>query len=187
MRIDRLDLPKLTSLRTRDYSSSRRSSTFRLPHHITLESDSHPLWMMFRHAQSHQCVSSICIRVQDWRHSHRKYLLHPSLINRHRSSCKSQESAIEASYSSLCATHPLPIHLRAHSAAFERALSLCEHGNNDDPHLKWWKSNQNRGNDNKWSFLQIAWNPHQNTLQITHIASTFKSEANPNQTNPLSQ
>ena len=142
---------------------------------------------MFRHAQSHQCVSSRSIRVQDWRHSHRKYLLHPSLINRHRSSCKSQESAIEASYSSLCATHPLPIHLRAHSAAFERALSLCEHGNNDDPHLKWWKSNQNRGNDNKWSFLQIAWNPHQNTLQITHIASTFKSEANPNQTNPLSQ
>ena len=42
--------------------------------------------------------------------------------------------------------HTLPIHLRAHSAAFERALSLCEHGNNDDPHLKWWKSNQNRGN-----------------------------------------
>ena len=35
--------------------------------------------------------------------------------------------------------------------------------------------------------LQITWNPHQNTLHITHIASTFKSEANPNQANPLSQ
>ena len=54
---------------------------------------------------------------------------------------------------SLCHTqHSLPIHLRAHSAAFERALSLCEHANNDDPHLKWWKSNQNRGNMKQWSF-----------------------------------
>ena len=90
---------------------------------------------------------------------------------------------------SLChtPTTPLPIHLRAHSAALERALSLCEHGNNDDPHLKWWKSNQNRGNDNKWSFLQIARNAHQNKLQITHIASTLKSEADPNQANPLNQ
>ena len=48
-------------------------------------------------------------------------------------------------------THPLTIHFRAHSASLERALSLCEHGNNDDPHLK-WKSNQNGGNHNKWSF-----------------------------------
>ncbi len=35
--------------------------------------------------------------------------------------------------------------------------------------------------------LQIAWNPWQTMLQITHIASTFKTEANPNQPNPLSQ
>ena len=143
--IDWLDLPKLTTLRTRGSDSW----TFRRPRHITLESDSHPLWMMFRHAQSHRCVSSWCIQLQEGRHNHRKYSLHPSLTNRHRGSCKSSKSAIEAPDSSLCATHPqhpLPIHLRAHSAALERALSLCEHGNNDDPHLKWWKSNQNRGN-----------------------------------------
>ena len=149
MWIDWLDLPKLTTLRTIDYSISDRSTTFQYPRHITLESDSHPLWMMFRHAQSHHCVSSICIRVQDWRHNPRRYSFHPFLTNRHRSPCKSSKSVIEARDSSLCATHPqhpLPIHLRARSAAFERALSLCEHGNNDDPHLKWWKPNQNRGN-----------------------------------------
>ena len=66
---------------------------------------------------------------------------------------------------SLCHTHPqhpLRIHLRAHSAAFERALSLCEHGNNDDPHLKWWKSNQNHGQPKQWSFA------------INHVKSTPK-------------
>ena len=81
MRIDWLDLPKLTSLTTL-YSDSY---TFRNPRHITLESDSHPLWMMFRHAQTHLCVSSKCILLQESRHNHRKYSLHPSLTNRHRS------------------------------------------------------------------------------------------------------
>ena len=80
MWIDWLDLPKLTSLTT-----VSGSWTFHNPHHITLESDSHSLWMMCRHAQSHRCVSSICIRLQDWRHNQRKYSLHPSLTNRHRS------------------------------------------------------------------------------------------------------
>ena len=42
---------------------------------------------MFRHAQSHLCVSlKWCIRLQEWRHNPRKYFLHPSLTNRHRSS-----------------------------------------------------------------------------------------------------
>ena len=156
-----IDLPKLATLETTNQKyhvyrgdcgteKNSLSYSFKNPRHITLESDSHPLWMMFRHAQSHQCVSSTCIRLQEWRHNQRKYSLHPSLTNRHRSSCKSRESEIEAPDSSLCTTHnpqqPLPVHLRARPAAFERALSLCEHGNNDDPHLKWWKSNQNRGN-----------------------------------------
>ena len=79
--IDWLDLPKLTSLRT-----SSSSGTFWYSRHITLESDSHPLWMMFRHAQSHRCVSSKCILLQEWRHHPRKYSLHPALTNRHRSS-----------------------------------------------------------------------------------------------------
>ena len=86
MRIDSLDLPKLTTLRTRDYSSSHHSFTFRDPRHITLESDSHSLWMMFRHAQSHRCGSSKCIQVQEWRHNQRQYSLHSSLTNRHRGS-----------------------------------------------------------------------------------------------------
>ena len=157
MWIDWLDLPKLTTLRTRDYSSSDRSYSFRLPRHITLESDSHSLWMMFRHAQSHQCVSSNFILVQEWRHNQRRYSSHSSLTNRHRSSSKLLQLITERHVTPLFVPHtthntPLPSHLRAHSAALERALSLCEHGNNDDPHLKWWKSNQNRGNDNKWSF-----------------------------------
>ena len=83
---------------------------------------------------------------------------------------------------SLChtLTTPTSIRLRARSAAFERALSLCEHGNNDDPHLKWWKSNQNRGNDNKWSFPpnrlkstpKLTTNrPHRFLIQISQIHS----------------
>ena len=179
---DWLDLPKLTTLRGDSW-------TFQYPRRVTLESDSHSLWMMVRHAQSHRCVSSRCILLQVY-HNQRKYSLHPSLTNRHRSS--SQLHIItERHVTLLFVPHkpqqPPSIHLRAHSAAFERALSLCEHGNNDDPHLKWWKSNQNRGNDSKWSFLHIARKPRQTMLQITHIASTFKSEANPNQPNPLSQ
>ena len=82
MWIDWLDLPKLTTLTTTDGDSW----SFRYPRHVTLESDSHPLWMMFRHAQSHQCVSSRCIWVQERRHNQRQYSLHPSLTNRHRSS-----------------------------------------------------------------------------------------------------
>ena len=83
MWIDWLDLPKLTTLST----NGKYSFTFRYPHHITLESDSHSLWMMFRHAPSHQCVSlKWCIRLQEWRYNHRKYSLHSSLTNRHRSS-----------------------------------------------------------------------------------------------------
>ena len=60
MWIDWLDLPKLTTLTTQ---GSYSDGTFTNPRHITLESDSHPLWMMFRHAQSHRCVSffKICI------------------------------------------------------------------------------------------------------------------------------
>ena len=86
MWIDWLDLPKLISLRTRN-SIDFTSDTFKYPRHIILESDSHPLWMMLRHAQSHRCVSFfIGIRLQGWRHNHRKYSLHHSLTNRHRSS-----------------------------------------------------------------------------------------------------
>ena len=85
MWIDWLDLPKLTTLRTRD-NNGWWSWTFYYPRHITLKSDSHPLWMMFRHAQSHQCVSSMGILVHWWRHNQRKYSVHPSLTNRHRRS-----------------------------------------------------------------------------------------------------
>ena len=106
MCIDWLDMPKLTSLRTRDSIYSFYSYTFSRPRHITLESDSHPLWIMTRHAQAHRCLSSICIPIQGWRHNHRRYSLHPSLTNRHRSSCKSSKSEIEARASSLCHTQP---------------------------------------------------------------------------------
>ena len=152
MRIDWLDLPKLTTLRTTaEKVGGQYSNTFGNPRHITLESDFHPLWMMLRHAQSHQCGShGVCILLQEWRHNHRKCSLHPSLTNRYRSSSRQVQLITKRHVTPLFVphthTHPLPIHLRAYSAALERALSLCEHGNNDDPHLKWWKSNQNRGN-----------------------------------------
>ena len=82
-----LDLPKLTSLRTAtERLYWEYSSTFKYPHHITLESDSHPYWMTFRHAQSHQCASSRSILLQEWRHNHRQYSFHSPLTHRHRSS-----------------------------------------------------------------------------------------------------
>ena len=154
--------------------------------------------MMFRHAQSHQCVSSWCILLQEWRHNHRKYSLHPSLTNRHRSSSTLLQLITERHVTPLCATHPqhpLPIHLRAHSAASERALSLCEHGNNDDPHLKWWKSNQNRGNDNKWSFPpnrlkstpnHVTNHPHRIHAQIWIKSQPGKSTQSNTETPPFS-
>ena len=149
MWIDWLDLTKLTSLRTTtEKVNGHYSNTFRYPHHITLESNSHPQWMMFRHAQSHRCVShTVSIPIQEWRHNPRKYSLHPSLTLRHRSSSTQLQLITNRHVTPLFVPHTTPsIHLRAHSAALERVLSLCEHGNNDDSHLKWWKSNQNRGN-----------------------------------------
>ena len=148
--IDWLDLPKLTSLRTRN-SSGWTSYTFRSPRHITLESDSHPLWMMFRHAQSLQCVSSWCIRLHEWHHSPRKYSLHPSLTNRHRSSCKSSKSAIEARDSTLCFTH--------HSSSFESPSYQCNQPHNDHSHFKRNQCLQNRWNNPSRSFSKTTWNP----------------------------
>ena len=137
MWIDWLDLPKLTTLRG-------GSNALRLPRHITLESDSYPFEMTFRHAPSQQCVSSKCISLHEWRHNKRKYSLHPSLTNRHRRSSVFLQLITKRHVTPLFVPHT-SIHLRAHSAAFERALSLCEHGSYDDSQLKWWKSNQNRG------------------------------------------
>ena len=114
MWIDWLDLPKLTTLRTRDSGHSWPSGAFENPRHITLESDSHSLWMTFRHAQSYRCVSSICIRLQGWRHNQRQYLFHPSLTNRHRSSSKQVQLTTERWMNALCATHPVHHCVRAH-------------------------------------------------------------------------
>ena len=119
MRIDWLDLPRLTTLGT----DGSGSWTFRYPHHITLESDSHSLWMMFRHAQSHRCVSSRSIPLQEWRHNPRKYSLHPSLTNRHRSSSRLfQQATSRASKWRLlrrpffCFSEPLPHHINPRSS-----------------------------------------------------------------------
>ena len=114
--IDWLDLTKLTSLRTDD----QYSSTFHYPHHITLESDSHSLWMMFRHAPSHRCVSSRCILVQEWRHNHRRYSLHPSLTNRHRSSSKQVQLITERHVTPLFVPHT------THNTHFPSASELIQ-------------------------------------------------------------
>ena len=121
MWIDWLDLPKLTTLTTvGDYSL-----TFENPHHITLESDSHPLWIMYRHDQSQQCVSffKLGIPIQEWRHNQRKYSLHLSLTNRHRSSSRLfQQATSRASKWRLllrpffCFSEPLPHHINPRSS-----------------------------------------------------------------------
>ena len=118
--VDLLDLPRLITLRTIDYSSSDRSGTFLEPRHITLESDSHPLWMMFRPAQSHRCVSSTCIQLQEWRHNPRKYALHSFLTNRHRSSSALLQLISETCMisSSFCSIHNSIVH--------QKITELCE-------------------------------------------------------------
>ena len=110
--IDWLDLPKLTTLRT-IRTTHRCSDTFNCPRHITLESDSHPLWMMIRHAQSHRCVSSRGIRVQEWRHNPRKHSLHPPLTNRHRRSSTLLQLITER-HVTLFVPHTIHHQLRVH-------------------------------------------------------------------------
>ena len=67
---------------------------------------------MFRHAQSHQCVSSTSIQVQEWRHNQRKHTLHPSLTNRHRSSSTLLQLITETCMisSSFCSIHDTLVH-----------------------------------------------------------------------------
>ena len=187
MRIDWLGLPKLTTLRT-----TSSSYTFAYPRHITLESDSHPLWMMFRHAQSLWCESSRSIQVQEWRHNHRKYSLHPSLTNRHRSSSKLLQLITERHVTPLFVPHT------THNTHFPSTSELIQRhwreryrcANTEIMTIRIWNDGnpirivETTTNDHS---IHIARKPRQTMLQITHIASTFKSEANPNQANPLSQ
>ena len=111
MRIDWLDLPKLTTLRT----DGGWSCTFRNPHHITLESDSHPLWIMYRHDQSQQCVSSWCILVQEWRHNQRRYSLHSSFTTRHRSSSRLFQQATSRASKWRFGSFPYPLSIKQFS------------------------------------------------------------------------
>ena len=181
MWIDWLDLPKLTTLRG-------GSNALRLPRHITLESDSYPFEMTFRHAPSQQCVSSKCISLHEWRHNKRKYSLHPSLTNRHRSSSTLLQLITERHVTPLCATHNyfpstselIQRHLRERNRCANTEVMTIRNWNDGNP----IRIVGTTTNDHS---LQIAWNQHQTMLQITHIASTLKSESNPNQANPLSQ
>ena len=128
MWIDWLDLPKLTSLRTSTKKKNGLFSfTFYYPRHITLKSDSHPLWMMFRHAQSHRCGSSRSIQLQEWRHNQRKHSLHPSLTNRHRSFSTLLQVITERWMNTLCATHPIHHRVRAyHLCANTHTMAICK-------------------------------------------------------------
>ena len=137
---------------------------------------------MFRHAQSQQCDSSRCIRLQEWRHNQRKHSLHSSLTNRHRSSSRILQLITEKHVTPLFVPHtPTSIHLRAHSAAFERALSLCT--NTEIMTIRTWNDGnpirivETGSNDHS---LHIAWNPHHFAFLITHIASSFQWEPNLN-------
>ena len=164
MRIDWLDLPKLTTFRT-----AIGSWTFRYPRHITLESDSHPLWMMFRHPQSHRCVSFfIGILLQEWRHNQRQYSLHPFLTNRHRSSSRlfqqPASSCLKASTASVfttpnkwrllrrpffCFSEPPSPHQPTEltHASCVAPWMVWKETNNENRHFKSSESNQNRWNN----------------------------------------
>ena len=141
--------------------------------------------MMFRHAQSHQCVShGECIQLQEWRHNHRKYSLHPSLTNRHRSSSTLLQLITERYVTPLFVPH-------THNTPFPSTSELIQRhsreryrcANTEIMTIRIW----NDGNpirivettSNDHSF-QITWNQHHFPLQITHIASPFKWESNPN-------
>ena len=160
MWIDWLDLTKLTSLRT----DGIYSSTFHNPRHITLESDSHSLWMMFRHAQSHRCVSlKWCIRLQEWRHNHRKHSLHPSLTNRHRGSSALLQVITERWMNALCATHPVHHCVRAHHLCAKTSLTQW-------PFQSQVKSIiQNRWNSRSSSFSKTIWNRYISHSVVTCI------------------
>ena len=184
MRIDWLDLPKLTSLRTTaEKINNYYSYTFHYPRHITLESDSHPLWMMFRHAQSHRCVSSRSIQLQEWRHNQRKYSLHPSLTNRHRSSSTLLQMITERHVTPLFVPH-------THNTLFPSTSELIQRhwreryrcANTEIMTIRIWNDGnpirivETTSNDHS---LHIAWNQHHFAIQITHIASPFQWEQKP--------
>ena len=143
MWIDWLDLPKLTTLRT----ANCFSSTFMFPGHVILESDSHPLRMMFRHAQSHRCVSSTCILPQVWRHNQRKYSLHPSLTNRHRSSSKRIRFLLRRPF--CCFSEPSSPHQPTEltQASFVAPRMARKETDNENRYFKSSESNQNHRNN----------------------------------------
>ena len=180
MWIDWLDLPKLTSLTT----SGSGSSTFRYPRYITLESDSHSLWMMFRHAQTHRCVSSRGIQVQERRYNHRKYSFHPSLTNRHRSSSQQVQLITERHVTPFFVPHTHNNHFPTTSELIQRHWrERYRCANTEIMTIRIWNDGnpirivETTSNDHS---LHIAWNPCHFAFQITYIASPFKRQSNPN-------
>ena len=181
MWIDWLDLPKLTTLTTQ---GSYVDGTFTNPRHITLESGSHPLWMMFRHAQSHRCVSWMGIQLQEWRHNPRKHSLHPSLTNRHRSSSRILQLITEKHVTPLFVPHTTQHPLPSTSELVQRhSRERYRCANTEIMTIRIWNDGnpirmvETRSDDHS---LQIAWNPHRITLQNTHIASPFNWESKQN-------
>ena len=132
--------------------------------------------MMFRHAPSHRCVSSRCILVQEWRHNPRKYSLHSSLTNRHRSSSKQVQLITERHVTPLFVPHT------THNTPFPSTSELIQRhsreryrcANTEIMTIRIWNDGnpirmvETGSNDHS---LQIAWNPHHFAFQITHIAS----------------
>ena len=146
MGIDWLGLPRLTSLRTIG-SDLWTSYAFANPHHIILESDSHPLWMMFRHSQSHRCEPPKGLLLQGWRHDE-KHPLHPSLTNRHLSSTPKLlcPEWLLLCYPICCWFWPYqPTEFT--QASFVAPRMAWKETNNENRHFKSSESNQNRRNN----------------------------------------
>ena len=140
--------------------------------------------MMFRHAPSHRCVSSRCILVQEWRHNHRKYSLHPSLTNRYRRSSTLLQLITERHVTPLFVPHTRNTHFPSTSELIQRhSRERYRCANTEIMTIRIW----NDGNpirmvettSNDHSF-HIAWNPRYFAFKITHIASPFRWEPNLN-------
>ena len=149
MVINWLDLPRLTSLRTIG-SDLWTSYAFANPHHIILESDSHPLWMMFRHPQSYRCEPPKGLLLQGWRRDE-KHPLHPSLTNRHLSSTPKLlcPEWLLLCYPFCCFSEPPSPHQPTEltQASFVAPRMAWKETNNENRHFKSSESNQNHRNN----------------------------------------
>ena len=107
--------------------------------------------MTFSHAQSQQCVSSKCIRVQEVHHNPRKYSPYPSLTNRHLSSTPKLlcPERLLLCYPFCCFSEPSSPHQPTEltQASFVAPRMARKETDNEHRYFKSSESNQNHRNN----------------------------------------